>query len=192
MSLEETNFAEAPMAPPNIMIIFGAGGDRDRTKRPLMGKVAENLAKRVYVTSDNPRTEDPHAILRAIEPGVAKHLPAGEADGRRILFGDRQTCDEERISHCLAHHASTPVGPRLDGRMGGQGGRALALGSAGGILGIGQGDEDRIALAQWPASIDDDRPRAASPVNILGQVLGDATAFRVVNSGATVKLERAE
>jgi UDP-N-acetylmuramoyl-L-alanyl-D-glutamate--2,6-diaminopimelate ligase len=53
-----------------LIVVFGAGGDRDRGKRPLMGKVAENLAKKVYVTSDNPRSEDPDAIIADILGGM--------------------------------------------------------------------------------------------------------------------------
>ncbi|MCU0829500.1 MAG: UDP-N-acetylmuramoyl-L-alanyl-D-glutamate--2,6-diaminopimelate ligase [Tabrizicola sp.] len=49
-----------------IVIVFGAGGDRDRTKRPLMGAAAKAHADVLYVTDDNPRTEDPAAIRRAI------------------------------------------------------------------------------------------------------------------------------
>lgn len=67
-----------PVTPGKLIAVFGCGGDRDAGKRPLMGEAAGARADRVFVTSDNPRTEDPHAILRAIEPGVAKHLPRGE------------------------------------------------------------------------------------------------------------------
>ena len=54
----------------DLLVVFGAGGDRDKTKRPLMGKVASTLAKKVYITSDNPRTEDPDAIIKDILEGI--------------------------------------------------------------------------------------------------------------------------
>lgn len=53
-----------------LRVVFGAGGDRDVSKRPLMGKVAASLAKKVYVTSDNPRHEDPDAIIKQILEGI--------------------------------------------------------------------------------------------------------------------------
>jgi UDP-N-acetylmuramoyl-L-alanyl-D-glutamate--2,6-diaminopimelate ligase len=53
-----------------LIAVFGCGGDRDRTKRPLMGRVTAELADRCIITSDNPRTEDPLAIIAMIEEGA--------------------------------------------------------------------------------------------------------------------------
>ena len=53
-----------------LLVVFGAGGDRDPLKRPLMGRVASSLAKKIYITSDNPRHEDPDAIIKEILEGI--------------------------------------------------------------------------------------------------------------------------
>jgi UDP-N-acetylmuramoyl-L-alanyl-D-glutamate--2,6-diaminopimelate ligase len=56
----------------SIYTVFGCGGDRDRLKRPLMGKIASNLSKKVIITSDNPRFEDPYKIMEEIKSGIEK------------------------------------------------------------------------------------------------------------------------
>jgi UDP-N-acetylmuramoyl-L-alanyl-D-glutamate--2,6-diaminopimelate ligase len=53
-----------------LRVVFGCGGDRDKGKRPQMGRIAASLADRVYVTNDNPRSEDPQAIAQAIVQGI--------------------------------------------------------------------------------------------------------------------------
>jgi UDP-N-acetylmuramoyl-L-alanyl-D-glutamate--2,6-diaminopimelate ligase len=53
-----------------LIVIFGCGGDRDKSKRPLMGKIASKLADAVILTSDNPRTEDPLTILEEVASGL--------------------------------------------------------------------------------------------------------------------------
>lgn len=69
-ALEKALVALRETGPKRILCLFGAGGDRDRTKRPRMGRVAATLADQVYLTSDNPRSEDPQQIIREIEAGI--------------------------------------------------------------------------------------------------------------------------
>jgi UDP-N-acetylmuramoyl-L-alanyl-D-glutamate--2,6-diaminopimelate ligase len=59
-----------------LICVFGAGGDRDRGKRPMMGRVASELADVTIVTSDNPRSEDPQAIIDEILTGVVGSVEA--------------------------------------------------------------------------------------------------------------------
>src|SRR5690606_29252034 len=70
--LENVLRAVREIADGRVICVFGCGGDRDRTKRPVMGRIAATLADFVWVTSDNPRSEDPAAIIRDIEAGLAE------------------------------------------------------------------------------------------------------------------------
>jgi UDP-N-acetylmuramoyl-L-alanyl-D-glutamate--2,6-diaminopimelate ligase len=69
-ALEKLLQAAAGLPHERILTVFGCGGDRDRTKRPVMGEIAGRLSHYVVLTSDNPRTEDPLRIIGEIEPGL--------------------------------------------------------------------------------------------------------------------------
>jgi UDP-N-acetylmuramoyl-L-alanyl-D-glutamate--2,6-diaminopimelate ligase len=75
-----------------LTCVFGCGGDRDRTKRPEMGEIAERLADRVILTNDNPRTEDPATILAEIRAGMtdpdAATVVADRAEAIRRAVAD--------------------------------------------------------------------------------------------------------
>jgi UDP-N-acetylmuramoyl-L-alanyl-D-glutamate--2,6-diaminopimelate ligase len=92
--LENALSAIKEFAQGKIITVFGCGGDRDRTKRPLMGKVAAAYSDYIFVTSDNPRTEDPEAILRDIEPGIRE---AGFARSLYELIPDRRLAIQRAI-----------------------------------------------------------------------------------------------
>ncbi len=86
-----------PLTAGKLRVVFGCGGDRDRTKRPRMAVAAEKHADCLYVTSDNPRTEDPQAILDEIVAGLSRKL------GRSICVEiDRRKAIEQALSDAQA------------------------------------------------------------------------------------------
>lgn len=84
-ALERALAALRPLTPGRLIVLFGAGGDRDRGKRPLMGGIAVAGADVVVVTSDNPRTEDPERILDDIVAGMPGTTPIRLADRRAAI-----------------------------------------------------------------------------------------------------------
>ena len=76
--LETVLKALRPHATGRLIVVFGAGGDRDRAKRPIMGEIAGRLADLAIVTDDNPRSEDPAAIRRAVREGCPDAIEVGD------------------------------------------------------------------------------------------------------------------
>ena len=76
-----------------VITLFGCGGDRDNTKRPIMGEIAGKLSDYSIITSDNPRTEDPVSIIEQIEVGMKR------TDGKYKVIVDRR----DAIAYALDH-----------------------------------------------------------------------------------------
>ncbi|MFC5703600.1 UDP-N-acetylmuramoyl-L-alanyl-D-glutamate--2,6-diaminopimelate ligase [Cohnella faecalis] len=92
--LENVLRAVREIAKGRVIAVFGCGGDRDRTKRPIMGRIASELADVLIVTSDNPRTEEPVAILADIEAGLVQ---AAVPKDRYTLEPDRRAAIEKAV-----------------------------------------------------------------------------------------------
>jgi UDP-N-acetylmuramoyl-L-alanyl-D-glutamate--2,6-diaminopimelate ligase len=84
-SLENVLRAARDLTAGRVICVFGAGGDRDRGKRPLMGEIAARLADVAIVTSDNPRSEDPEAIIDQVVAGAGAAAFERESDRRRAI-----------------------------------------------------------------------------------------------------------
>ena len=88
-------------------IVFGCGGDRDRTKRPIMGEIAARLADRVWITSDNPRSENPDAIIEEIAFGVRRVCAAPD---RYAMVAERRAAIFAALSWAAAGDAIVIAG----------------------------------------------------------------------------------
>ncbi|HEY2606113.1 MAG TPA: UDP-N-acetylmuramoyl-L-alanyl-D-glutamate--2,6-diaminopimelate ligase [Paraburkholderia sp.] len=111
-ALEKTLEALRPMAAARggeLICMFGCGGDRDATKRPLMGAIAEKLADGVVVTSDNPRSEDPQKIIDQIAAGMKDASQARRIEDRAsaILQAIRSAAREDVIVLAGKGHEAT-------------------------------------------------------------------------------------
>src|SRR5437763_2554754 len=84
-SLDNVLRAARELTRHRVIVVFGAGGDRDRGKRPLMGEIAARLADEVLVTSDNPRSEEPEAIVAEIVAGIDRDDVRVEVDRRAAI-----------------------------------------------------------------------------------------------------------
>jgi UDP-N-acetylmuramoyl-L-alanyl-D-glutamate--2,6-diaminopimelate ligase len=106
-SLERTlKFCRA-LKPARLITVFGCGGDRDRGKRPIMGEIAQKNSDICYVTSDNPRTEDPMAIIEDILAGMDRHAKSlvVEADRREAIRGAIQDASvDDLVAVCGKGH----------------------------------------------------------------------------------------
>jgi len=135
-ALERALEAVRPLVSGRLIVVFGAGGDRDQGKRPEMGRIAAAHADLAIVTSDNPRTEDPEAILDGIESGMGSAprlrisdrreairtaLTEGRADDLILLAGkghetyqivgtDKRPFDERAIVHEILAELPTADG----------------------------------------------------------------------------------
>ena len=83
-----------PLAPGRLITVFGCGGDRDRTKRPLMGAVAGRLSDLIVITSDNPRGEDPDRIIEEMRRGITPTRGATARSGCSSIVDRRAAIDE--------------------------------------------------------------------------------------------------
>ena len=138
-ALERVLSSLRPLIQGRLIVVFGCGGDRDAGKRPIMGEIAARLSDVVILTSDNPRSEDPQAILRQIEDGL-KHM--------RLTRFTRDNADAAFIgpatSYCVEADRRAAIALAL------RGARPKDL-----VLIAGKGHEDYQILGQERIHFDD-------------------------------------
>jgi UDP-N-acetylmuramoyl-L-alanyl-D-glutamate--2,6-diaminopimelate ligase len=99
-----------------VIVVFGAGGDRDRTKRPAMGAIAARLADRVVVTSDNPRSEEPRAIIDEIVAGAGDRTRIVVEPDRRVAIDlalDGAAAGDVVVVAGKGHETTQTIGARV-------------------------------------------------------------------------------
>jgi UDP-N-acetylmuramoyl-L-alanyl-D-glutamate--2,6-diaminopimelate ligase len=107
-----------PLTRGRLRVVFGCGGDRDRTKRPLMGRAVAARADALYLTSDNPRSEDPESILDEVFAGIPADMHAAtlrEVDRREAI---RRACHDAAPGDVLliagkGHETTQTIGSRV-------------------------------------------------------------------------------
>ncbi|HLF24404.1 MAG TPA: cyanophycin synthetase, partial [Burkholderiales bacterium] len=145
-ALEKVLGAVRPVTQGRVITVFGCGGDRDRGKRPLMGEIAARLSDVVIVTSDNPRTEDPLAIVNEVEAGVRKTgLKKLQVSGFGFRVSELETRDSRlETGYCVEADRRAAI--------------RIALGSAtpgDSVLIAGKGHEDYQILGTKKIHFDD-------------------------------------
>jgi UDP-N-acetylmuramoyl-L-alanyl-D-glutamate--2,6-diaminopimelate ligase len=93
-SLENVLSAARRLTDGRLLVVFGCGGDRDREKRPLMGQISAELSDLAVITSDNPRSEDPGAIIEEILAGSGRDAVEVEPDRRAAIARGLEAADE--------------------------------------------------------------------------------------------------
>jgi UDP-N-acetylmuramoyl-L-alanyl-D-glutamate--2,6-diaminopimelate ligase len=116
-ALENVLTSLRPLTDGKLRVLFGCGGDRDRTKRPRMARTAEKLADVVYLTSDNSRTEDPQAIIEEIVSGFSADVEINgmsarpRLTNRRSVGGERKPVIVEPDRHRAIQQIIADAGP---------------------------------------------------------------------------------
>jgi UDP-N-acetylmuramoyl-L-alanyl-D-glutamate--2,6-diaminopimelate ligase len=100
-ALERALQSLRPVTPGKLIVVFGCGGERDRGKRPVMGRIAATLADLAIVTSDNPRRESPDLIIDEVEQGMGT-TPHQRFTDRRAAIAAALNAAKERDTVLLA------------------------------------------------------------------------------------------
>ena len=95
----------------DVIVVFGCGGDRDATKRPIMGRVASKMADLIIVTSDNPRSESPAAIIEDVKRGVPPEVPLVVIPNRADAIGEavERAASEDLVVIAGKGHETTQI-----------------------------------------------------------------------------------